>query len=151
MRCARTRSSTTAMAPLATVWVAGSGTALGLAWSDAGSLREALSTARGVYRSRSRGRWREGERSGAIQEPLLVEAGCGSDALPLSCLHRNGDRAGAGECSGSGSDRRALDEASSPIGSKRVELYVGRARELVAERAGRRHQGATNLGAGARA
>ncbi len=64
-----------------TVVVDESGTALGLAWSDAGSLREAVELRRGVYHSRSRGRWRKGESSGATQELLRVDLDCDRDAL----------------------------------------------------------------------
>lgn len=57
------------------------GKALGLAWSDPSSLREALETGAGVYRSRSRGRWRKGESSGATQSLLRAEVDCDRDSL----------------------------------------------------------------------
>jgi len=57
------------------------GVALGLAWSNRESLREALRTRRGVYHSRSRGLWRKGESSGHTQELLRVDLDCDRDAL----------------------------------------------------------------------
>jgi phosphoribosyl-ATP pyrophosphohydrolase len=57
------------------------GVALGLAWSDRDSLREACRTRRGVYRSRSRGLWRKGDGSGATQELLRVALDCDRDAI----------------------------------------------------------------------
>lgn len=69
------------------------GVALGLAFSDAASLREAVATRRGVYRSRSRGRWVKGESSGATQELLRVDLDCDRDALRFTVRQR-----GAGFC-----------------------------------------------------
>lgn len=58
------------------------GRALGLAWSDAESLREAVRSRTGVYHSRSReGLWRKGASSGATQELLRVDLDCDRDAL----------------------------------------------------------------------
>lgn len=57
------------------------GTALGLTYSNAASLREAVRTRRGVYHSRSRGLWRKGETSGDAQELLRVDLDCDRDAL----------------------------------------------------------------------
>lgn len=57
------------------------GVALGLAWSSAASLREAVERHRGVYWSRSRGLWVKGETSGAGQELLRVDLDCDRDAL----------------------------------------------------------------------
>ena len=47
------------------------GVALGLAYSDGESLREAVGQRRGIYRSRSRGLWVKGETSGNTQEFLI--------------------------------------------------------------------------------
>jgi phosphoribosyl-AMP cyclohydrolase / phosphoribosyl-ATP pyrophosphohydrolase len=58
-----------------------SGRALGLVYSDAESVREALRTGRGVYRSRSRGLWVKGASSGATQQLLGVDLDCDRDAL----------------------------------------------------------------------
>lgn len=65
----------------ATVVVDERGTALGLCWSNAESLRVALETGRGVYWSRRRGLWEKGKESGNVQELLKVEADCDRDAL----------------------------------------------------------------------
>ena len=64
-----------------TVVVDEHGAALGLAWSDQDSLREALDSGRGAYRSRKRGLWVKGETSGATQELLEVSVDCDRDAL----------------------------------------------------------------------
>jgi len=57
------------------------GVALGLAWSDLDSLRQAVLTRRGVYRSRSRGIWIKGETSGCRQDLLQVDLDCDRDAI----------------------------------------------------------------------
>ena len=58
------------------------GTALGLAYSSAESLREAVRTQRGVYYSRSRQSiWRKGETSGSTQELLRIDTDCDRDTL----------------------------------------------------------------------
>jgi phosphoribosyl-ATP pyrophosphohydrolase len=57
------------------------GVALGLAWSDLESLREAIRLRGGVYKSRSRGLWIKGETSGDGQELLRVDLDCDRDAL----------------------------------------------------------------------
>ncbi|MFP4072589.1 MAG: HisA/HisF-related TIM barrel protein, partial [Actinomycetota bacterium] len=57
------------------------GTALGLVYSSAESLKQAIETRRGVYQSRSRGPWVKGETSGATQELIAVAADCDRDAL----------------------------------------------------------------------
>ncbi|MCP4593727.1 MAG: phosphoribosyl-ATP diphosphatase, partial [bacterium] len=64
-----------------TVVVDERGVALGLAWSDGASLREAVTTHSGVYHSRSRGLWRKGESSGATQKLVRVDLDCDRDAL----------------------------------------------------------------------
>jgi phosphoribosyl-ATP pyrophosphohydrolase len=64
-----------------TVVVDDHGSALGLAYSSLDSLREAVSTRRGVYHSRSRGRWVKGETSGNAQELLRVDVDCDRDSL----------------------------------------------------------------------
>jgi len=69
------------------------GVALGLAYSDAESLREALRTGRGVYRSRKRGLWIKGESSGATQQLLRVEVDCDRDTLRFTVR-----QAGEGFC-----------------------------------------------------
>ena len=57
------------------------GRSLGLVYSDAESLGLALAEGRGIYRSRKRGLWRKGERSGDVQELVRVELDCDRDAL----------------------------------------------------------------------
>ncbi len=64
------------------------GRALGLAWSNAESLRTAVSERRGVYQSRSRGLWRKGETSGATQELVRVAADCDRDTLRFTVRQR---------------------------------------------------------------
>jgi phosphoribosyl-ATP pyrophosphohydrolase len=64
-----------------TVVVDEAGRALGLAWSDAASLREAVRTRRGTYHSRTRGLWVKGESSGDRQELLRIDLDCDRDAL----------------------------------------------------------------------
>jgi phosphoribosyl-ATP pyrophosphohydrolase len=70
-----------AQGPWPTVVVDEHGTALGLAWSDLESLREALERGRGVYHSRRRGLWIKGETSGDHQDLLRVDLDCDRDAL----------------------------------------------------------------------
>ncbi len=77
----------------ATVVVDEGGKALGLAWSNAESLREAVRLRKGVYHSRSRGLWVKGESSGATQELLRIDHDCDRDALRFTV--RQG---GAGFC-----------------------------------------------------
>jgi phosphoribosyl-ATP pyrophosphohydrolase len=57
------------------------GEALGLAYSSAESVREAVGTRRGVYHSRARGLWVKGESSGDVQELLRVDLDCDRDTL----------------------------------------------------------------------
>ena len=76
-----------------TVVVDERGVALGLVYSDRDSLAESLRTRRGVYRSRSRGLWRKGESSGAVQDLLRVDLDCDRDALRFTVRQH-----GAGFC-----------------------------------------------------
>ena len=67
------------------------GTALGLVYSSAESLRAAVAERRGIYWSRSRSElWRKGETSGAVQELLRIEADCDRDALRFTVRQRGG-------------------------------------------------------------
>lgn len=66
------------------------GRALGLAYSNAESLRAAVDEGRGIYWSRRRGLWRKGETSGAVQDLLRVEADCDRDALRFVVRQRGG-------------------------------------------------------------
>ncbi len=69
------------------------GRALGLAWSDAESLRAAVDRRAGVYKSRSRGLWVKGGTSGATQELLKIDLDCDRDALKFTVR-----QAGSGFC-----------------------------------------------------
>lgn len=64
-----------------TVVVDERGTALGLCYSNAESLKAALAEQRGIYWSRSRGLWRKGETSGSTQDLLRVDMDCDRDTL----------------------------------------------------------------------
>jgi phosphoribosyl-ATP pyrophosphohydrolase len=72
-----------------TVVVDEHGIALGLAWSNLESVCTAVRTRRGVYHSRSRGRWVKGETSGATQELLRVDLDCDRDALRFAVRQRD--------------------------------------------------------------
>jgi phosphoribosyl-AMP cyclohydrolase / phosphoribosyl-ATP pyrophosphohydrolase len=76
-----------------TVVVDEHGVALGLAWSNSESLREAVRRRAGVYHSRTRGLWIKGETSGATQELLRIDLDCDRDALRFTVRQR-----GAGFC-----------------------------------------------------
>ncbi len=65
----------------ATVIVDELGRALGLAYSDLESVREAVRSKRGVYHSRSRGLWIKGLTSGDTQELLRIDLDCDRDAM----------------------------------------------------------------------
>lgn len=125
------------------------GVALGLAWSDIESLREAVRTRRGVYRSRRRGIWVKGESSGATQELLRVSLDCDRDALRFTVRQAGsgfchaGSRTCFGDDPGLGALARLLDarRAVAPPGSYTKRLFdepglldakiVEEARELV--------------------
>ena len=72
-----------------TVIVDETGSALGLAWSSKDSLGQALQTRRGVYESRTRGRWVKGETSGATQELIGVSVDCDRDTLRFTVRQRD--------------------------------------------------------------
>ncbi len=63
--------------------------ALGLAWSDAESVREAVRRGQGVYHSRARGLWIKGETSGATQELLRIDLDCDRDVLRFTVRQRD--------------------------------------------------------------
>jgi len=73
----------------ATVIVDEHGEALGLAWSDAESLREAVRGRVGAYHSRRRGLWIKGKTSGATQELLKVDLDCDRDALRFTVRQKD--------------------------------------------------------------
>ena len=101
------------------------GQALGLAWSSPESLREAIRSGKGVYQSRSRGRWEKGASSGNHQTLLRVETDCDRDALRFT-VRQHGEgfcHLGTWDCFGSlrglaALERRILTRArSAPPGS----------------------------------
>lgn len=63
-----------------TVVVDERGVALGLVYSSAESIREAVRRGQGVYHSRSRGLWVKGETSGAVQELIRIDLDCDRDS-----------------------------------------------------------------------
>jgi phosphoribosyl-ATP pyrophosphohydrolase len=65
----------------ATVIVDEQGQALGLAWSDMESIRDAVNHRRGAYHSRSRGLWVKGLTSGNTQKLINVSLDCDRDAM----------------------------------------------------------------------
>ena len=69
------------------------GVALGLVYSSAESVREAVRSGRGVYHSRKRGLWVKGETSGATQALIGIALDCDRDVLKFTV--RQG---GAGFC-----------------------------------------------------
>lgn len=100
------------------------GRALGLAWSDAESLRVAVARQKGVYHSRSRGLWVKGETSGATQELLRVDLDCDADALRFTVrqagpgfCHR-----GTATCWG---EHRGLARLSRTLAARRQEAPEG--------------------------
>lgn len=67
------------------------GVCLGLVYSNADSIRHAVSNGRGVYWSRSRGElWMKGETSGMWQELLRINVDCDRDALRFT-VKQHGD------------------------------------------------------------
>ena len=104
-------------------------TALGLAYSSLGSLKQALETRSGVYESRRRGRWVKGEGTGAVQELLVVAVDCDRDTLRFR-VRQNGHFCHEGTRTCWGEDRglgrldrrlRAIAEEMPP-GSNTVRL-----------------------------
>lgn len=111
-----------------------SGVALGLVYSSAESIREAVRCGRGVYYSRSRGGlWRKGDTSGAWQALIAMQLDCDSDALlftvrqngtPPSFCH-TGSRTCWGDAGGLGALERVLvsRKAAAPAGSYTKRLF----------------------------
>lgn len=110
---------------LATVVCDERGVALGLAWSDRDSLREAVNTCRGVYHSRSRGLWVKGLTSGDHQDLLRVDLDCDRDAMRFTVRQHGrgfchvGTRTCFGEDAGIGPLYRTLSARAqdAPAGS----------------------------------
>jgi len=114
-----------------TVIVDEQGRALGLAYSDAQSVKQAVSTRRGVYRSRKRGTWVKGETSGATQDLVGIDLDCDRDALRFTVRQHGAGFCHAGTWTCWGQDRglarlervlqARLDEA--PEGSYTRRLF----------------------------
>jgi len=66
------------------------GRAMGMAWSDGDSLRQAVANRKGIYHSRRRGLWVKGDTSGDTQELLRVDVDCDRDALRFT-VRQSGD------------------------------------------------------------
>jgi phosphoribosyl-ATP pyrophosphohydrolase len=136
------------------------GRLLMLAYSDRESLRIALDERRGAYRSRSRGLWRKGATSGAVQDLLGVVPDCDRDALRftvrqrgpachtgeatcfglpagLAALERRIARAAAGDAAGSYTKRLLADPEllRSKLGEEAAELGEAQGGQRVAEEA----------------
>lgn len=106
------------------------GAALGLAWSNAESLRRAIDTGRGVYWSRKRGLWEKGATSGATQELLAVALDCDRDALRFTVRQSGpfchlGSSGCFGEAGGLDGLARTLEQrkVSAPEGSYARRLF----------------------------
>ncbi|PFH52797.1 hypothetical protein AMATHDRAFT_1840 [Amanita thiersii Skay4041] len=69
------------------------GHTLGLVYSSRQSVRESVSTGKGIYHSRKHGLWRKGESSGAVQEVLSIRLDCDSDSLEFRVVQH-----GSGFC-----------------------------------------------------
>ena len=103
-----------------TVVVDEHGVALGLAYSDEDSLTRAMTTRRGVYRSRSRGLWTKGESSGATQELIRVDPDCDRDALRFTVRQADGFcHTGTRSCWGEDSGVSRLERRLSAIAESR--------------------------------
>jgi phosphoribosyl-ATP pyrophosphohydrolase len=81
------------------------GGALGLVYSNARSLQEAIAHGEGVYWSRRRGLWRKGETSGATQELLRIDVDCDRDCLRFVVHQRGGGFCHTGAMTCFGPDR----------------------------------------------
>jgi phosphoribosyl-ATP pyrophosphohydrolase len=101
------------------------GVCLGLAYSSAESVREAVRTLRGVYYSRSRGGlWIKGESSGSTQELLRIDADCDRDTLRFTVRqHGHGFcHTGTRTCFG---DADAFSMLAGAIDERMVEAPAG--------------------------
>jgi phosphoribosyl-ATP pyrophosphohydrolase len=107
------------------------GTALGLTYSDAESLRVAVDERRGVYSSRRRGLWRKGASSGATQQLHRIEVDCDRDALRFVVSQHGSGFCHTGDytCFGPPRGLRALSQTiatrkeSAPAGSYTARLF----------------------------
>lgn len=106
--------------------------ALGVCYSSPESVKEAISTATGVYQSRKRGLWYKGASSGATQKLIRLSMDCDGDALEFMV-----EQAGPGfchnnttSCFGSFAGLAALEETvvqrmkNAPEGSYTKRLFT---------------------------
>jgi phosphoribosyl-ATP pyrophosphohydrolase len=112
------------------------GVALGLVYSSRESIKAAVNERRGIYQSRSRGLWRKGESSGAVQELLRVTPDCDRDAVRFTVRQQGAGfchletRTCFGEDQGLGRLHRRLLERrdQAPDGSYTARLFADRAK-----------------------
>lgn len=100
------------------------GAALGLAYSSAESLREAVRSRRGVYHSRRRGLWIKGETSGDTQQLLRIDLDCDRDALRFTVRQQGGGfcHQGTATCWG---NERGLPALARRIGAQAAAATPG--------------------------
>jgi len=101
------------------------GRSLGLVYSSAESVREAVRSGRGVYHSRSRGGlWRKGESSGDWQELVEIRLDCDRDALEFVVRQRGRGfcHTGSAGCFGA---VRGLAGLEKTIAARQVEAPPG--------------------------
>lgn len=138
---------------IATVVCDEQGVALGLAWSDRESAREAVRTCRGVYHSRTRGLWVKGLTSGDHQDLLRISLDCDRDAMRFTVRQHGrgfchmGTRTCFGEDAGIGGLYRTLVQRTrdAPAGSytRRLLDDPGLLRAKLVEEAGELADAAT--------
>lgn len=112
------------------------GVALGLVYSSKASIRAAVAERRGIYQSRSRGLWRKGESSGAVQELLRVTPDCDRDSVRFTVRQtgvgfcHEGTMTCFGEDGGLGRLARRLQtrREAAPEGSFTARLFADRER-----------------------
>ena len=76
-----------------TIVTGSDGCCLGLVYSSAESIKESITTGKGVYQSRKHGLWRKGETSGSTQVVVGIRIDCDSDCLEFTVIQH-----GAGFC-----------------------------------------------------
>lgn len=108
------------------------GVALGLAYSNAESVRQAVSERRGIYWSRARNSlWHKGDSSGNTQELLRIALDCDLDTLRFTVRQhgRGFCHTGSASCFGSLTGLRALEfrlqerTSDAPVGSYTAQLF----------------------------
>lgn len=102
----------------AVVQDAADGTVLMFAWMNREALLETLSTRRGVYWSRSRGKlWRKGEESGRAQEVVEIALDCDKDAVLLKVRQAGGAACHTGRrsCFFTAVTDKGLEERGAPL------------------------------------